>query len=111
MPRFLRRATLRHLLFVVLALTALSQAAVGLLLYLRLQSQLEADLARRLEHVASLLAFSIAEPAGAFGVLGNRFTYHVALRLSEARSGLPNLGDRPIVKRERHTCHNGEIMP
>lgn len=58
----LRRATLRHLLFVVLSLTALSQAAVGLVLYRRLQAQLEADLARRLEHVASLLALSVDAP-------------------------------------------------
>jgi PAS domain S-box-containing protein len=62
MPGLLRRATLRHLLFVVLALTALSQAAVGLLLYRRLQAQLEADLARRLVHVATLLALSIDAP-------------------------------------------------
>lgn len=62
MPGPLRRATLRHLLFVVLALTALSQAAVGLLLYRRVQAQLEADLARRLEHVATLLALSIDAP-------------------------------------------------
>jgi PAS domain S-box-containing protein len=58
----LRRATLRRLLFVVLALAALSQAAVGLLLYRRVQAQLEADLARRLEHVATLLALSIDAP-------------------------------------------------
>jgi two-component system nitrogen regulation sensor histidine kinase GlnL len=62
MPGLLRRATLRHLLFVVLALTALSQAAVGLLLYRRLQTQLEADLGRRLVHVATLLALSIDAP-------------------------------------------------
>ncbi|MET0555415.1 MAG: PAS domain-containing protein, partial [Vicinamibacteria bacterium] len=62
MPGLPRRATLRHLLFVVLALTAASQAAVGLLLYRRVQSQLEADLARRLEHVATLLALSIDAP-------------------------------------------------
>jgi signal transduction histidine kinase len=62
MSGLLRRATLRHLLFVVLALTALSQAAVGLLLYRRVQAQLEADLARRLEHVATLLALSIDAP-------------------------------------------------
>jgi PAS domain S-box-containing protein len=61
-PALLRRATLRHLLFVVLALTALSQAAVGLLLYRRLQAQLEADLARRLEHVAALLALTVDAP-------------------------------------------------
>lgn len=59
MPSLLRRPTLRHLLAVVLALAAVSQAAVGWLLYARLQAQLEADLARRLEHVASLVALSV----------------------------------------------------
>ena len=52
----LRRATLRHLLFFVVALTALSQTLVGVVLYTRLQDRLEADLARRLERVASLLS-------------------------------------------------------
>lgn len=62
MPAPLRRATLRHLLFVVLALTAASQALVGWWLYGRLQAQLEADLSRRLVHVASLLALSVDAP-------------------------------------------------
>jgi signal transduction histidine kinase len=44
---------------VVLSLTALSQLAVGLLLYRRLESQLEADLARRLVHVSTLLGYSV----------------------------------------------------
>ena len=59
MPAPFRRATLRHLLFVVLALVAASQAVVGFLLHRRLQAQLEADLARRLVHVATLLTFSV----------------------------------------------------
>ena len=58
----LRRATLRHLLFVVLALMAASQAVVGFALYRRLQTRLEADLARRLERVAALLSFSVDGP-------------------------------------------------
>ena len=55
----LRRPTLGHLLLAVLSLLALSQVAVGYVLYWRLESQLEADLARRLVHVSTLISLSV----------------------------------------------------
>jgi PAS domain S-box-containing protein len=53
------RVPLRRLLLVVLALVAVLQVAAGALLYRRVQHQLEADLARRLVHVSTLLTFSV----------------------------------------------------
>src|SRR5512138_1493925 len=55
----LRRPTLGRVLLSVLALAALSQLALGVWLYVRLQRQLEEDLARRLQHVSALLAYSV----------------------------------------------------
>lgn len=62
MPVLFRRATLGHLLLGVLVLTALAQAAAGIVLHRRLRGQLEADLGRRLVHVAALLRFSVDPP-------------------------------------------------
>jgi signal transduction histidine kinase len=62
MPILLRRATLGHLLLAVLLLTALAQAAAGVVLHRRMRGQLEADLGRRLVHVATLLTFSVDPP-------------------------------------------------
>ncbi len=59
LPLAVRRPTLGRVLLTVLALAALSQLAVFVWLYGRLQRQLEADLANRLEHVSALLAQSV----------------------------------------------------
>lgn len=58
----LRRPTLGLLLLVVLSLVGVSQLTVGFLLYQRIESQLEADLAKRLVHVATLLTLSVDAP-------------------------------------------------
>jgi signal transduction histidine kinase len=62
LPLALRRPTLGRVLLTVLALAALSQLAVGGWLYGRLQRQLETDLARRLQHVSALMAYSVDVP-------------------------------------------------
>lgn len=54
-----RRPTLAHLLLAVLSLTALLQLGLGLVLYRRLAEKLEADLARRLVQVSTLLSQSV----------------------------------------------------
>jgi two-component system sensor histidine kinase PilS (NtrC family) len=58
----LRRLTLRQLLFAVLGLAAAAQVAAGLVLYRRLETQLEADLGRRLVHVSSLMSLAVDAP-------------------------------------------------
>lgn len=62
LPLALRRPTLGRVLLTVLALAALSQLAVLAWLYARMQRQLEADLATRLQHVSALLAHSVDVP-------------------------------------------------
>jgi signal transduction histidine kinase len=62
MRSLLRRATPRRLLFAALAAAAAAQALAGLLLFRRLEAQLESDLGRRLVHVATLLALSVDAP-------------------------------------------------
>ncbi len=62
LPLALRRPTLGRVLLTVLALAALSQLAVGAWLYVRLQRQLETDLASRLEHVSALMANLVDAP-------------------------------------------------
>jgi signal transduction histidine kinase len=81
LPLALRRPTLGRVLLTVLALAALSQLAVVAWLYVRLQRQLEADLANRLEQVSALLARSVDVPlVSQFGPGDERLAAYTLVR-------------------------------
>ena len=110
MPVLLRRATLGHLLLAVLVLTVLAQAAAGVVLHRRLRSRLEADLGRRLVHVATLLTFAVDGPlvaqfkAGdesltAYDLVRRRLTAQ-AEAAGVTRAYVLDAGDRTLVDTE-----------
>ena len=63
------------------------------------------------EDAQSVQALAFAEPAGAGGVVGDRFAHDVALGLAEARGRLPDLRDRLVVQGEGDAYHNQAILP